>query len=29
MNVDNNYYRLDTTWGRTFKFIRKDYKIFL
>ncbi len=28
MNVDNNY-RLDTTWGRTFKFIRKDYKFFL
>ena len=28
MNEDNNC-RSDTTWGRTFKFIRKDYKIVL
>jgi len=26
MNEDNNY-RLDSTWGRTFKFIRKEYGI--
>ena len=28
MNKDNNY-RLDTKWGRTFKFIRKIQKIVL
>ena len=26
LNEDNNY-RLDSTWGRTFRFIRKEYGI--